>query len=103
MSIIRPLPGFVLVEPIEDEVKTSGGLWVPENNKDKPSRGKVLAIGKPIKLRKDNEWNFVEGSWSSPVKLNDIVVYKKFTNQEIEEDGKKYLLIPFDQLLAIIE
>lgn len=100
MSKITPLPGFVLVETIEDDVKTDGGLYVPETEKDKPSKGKVVSVGNPFN-------DFSAGSQilfvSSPVKEGQIVVFKKWTNQEIQDDGKKYLVVAYSELLSVIE
>ena len=104
---IRPLPGFVLVSPIEDEVKTSGGLYVPENDKDKPSRGRVVAVSPLVPMNYRDFFLTDHKSTAtkeySKVKVNEVVIYKKYTNQEIEHEGKKYLLVNFSELLAIIE
>lgn len=96
--MIRPLPGYCLIEPIEDEGKTSKGVYLPDSSKDKPSRGRVIAIGGTTDNDRDVKVSIVVGS-----KLDQIVVYKKYTNQEVTEDGVTYLLVPFSDLLAVYE
>jgi len=100
MSKIVPLSGYVLIDPIEDEQKSAGGVYLPDSSKDKPSKGKVVAIGEPY-----TDFNtycpivFVH----SPVKLGQTVLYKKWVNQEVQHEGKEYLLVKFDEILAIIK
>lgn len=83
--MIKPLPGYVLVSPIKDDLK-EGGVYLPQSSEDKPMKGKVVNKG---------ECDFVEKHY--------IVVYKKWTNQEVKHKGKEYLLVKFDELLAVIE
>ena len=118
MNII-PLPGYCLIAPIEDGVRTSSGLYTPEMDKDKPSKGRVVAfssvawaIGPGLNVTS----RVAQKSLSNPlfsieryieemdkIKVGSIVVYKKFTNQEVDQEGKKYLLVNLNELLAIIE
>lgn len=84
--MIRPLVDYVLIEPIEEDVKTSSGLYNPESTKDKPSKGVVIDAGEVSKVKK-----------------GQTVIYKKWTNQEVDHEGKKYLLVKFDELLGIIK
>ena len=103
---IRPLPGYVLIEPIEEELK-QGEVYLPETSKDKPMKGKVVDIRvygmvideKGRSLEKDKEWRY----WHQFVQKGQTVIYKKWVNQEIQHEGKKYLLVKFDELLAVIE
>ncbi|MEK9208026.1 MAG: co-chaperone GroES family protein [Patescibacteria group bacterium] len=99
--MIKPLPGYVLVLPIEDEVKTSSGLYTPEMDKDKPSRGKIIAITYNETAEK-KEW-FNTSIVEVLLKIGSTVIYKRFVNQDVEHEGKKYLLVNFSELLAIIE
>ena len=92
---IFPLPGYVLVEPIEDEQKSAGGVYLPESTKDKPMKGKVVAIGNEMWL--DGRYH------ECPVKIGDTCLYKKWANQEVTHEGKEYLLVSFSELLAVIE
>lgn len=102
--MIRPLPGYVLVEPLEEE-KSSGGLYLPDNSQDKPCKGRVISVG-PMSL--DRAVIFLDHpetavSASAGCNEGDVVIYKKWTNQEVEHEGKKYLLVKFDELLGVIE
>mgnify|MGYP001582727318 CR=1 FL=1 len=117
--MIIPLPGYCLIAPIEDEVRTSSGLYTPEMDKDKPSRGEIVAFSSvawatassinvvsKLALRSlSNPMFSVERYIEEMDKINigSIVIYKKFTNQEVVHDGKKYLLVNFSELLAIVE
>lgn len=91
--MIKPLPGYILIEPIEEDSVSAGGVYVPDTSKDKPMKGRVIAKG--IKLE----------DWHGYIHIEEggVVVYKKWTNQEIQHEGKEYLLVHFNELLAIIE
>jgi chaperonin GroES len=97
--MIKPLPGYVLIEPIEEEEKSAGGVYLPESAKDKPSKGRVIACGEGEHVITEK----IDGIKMAPVMAGQIVVYKKWTNQEVQHEGKEYLLVKFDELLAIIE
>lgn len=110
--MIKPLPGYVLVEAIEDEGK-DGDLYLPEKSKDKPMKGKVVAVGKYFLKEKDGK-DWIKGHdmfvnpkdyflFRSPVKKGQTVVHKKWTNETVSHKGKEYLLVKFSELLAIIE
>lgn len=92
---IRPLMGYCLVLPSEAEMKTASGIILPESATEKPSQGKVLSTGDPI---------FINGKEiNPPVKVGDIVIYKKWGADEIKILGKEYRLVKFEDLLAVIE
>ena len=97
MAGIKPLPGYVLVEPIEEESVSAGGVYITEQSKDKPMKGKVIKIGGWTKDWKE-QWG--EDDW---LEHDEIVIYKKWTNQEVTYKGKEYLLIHFNELLGVIE
>lgn len=90
--MIKPLPGYVLVEPLEQEEVSSGGVYLPEASKDKPMKGKIVKKGDNVKKWAGYE-SFEEGN---------TVIYKKWTNQEVQHEGKSYLLVSFNELLAVI-
>lgn len=100
-NMIKPLPGYVLIEPIEDETKT-GEIYLPETSKDKPSKGKVVEDGGWTKEWKES-WEDFQDAPGHVFLHGHIVIYKKWTNQEVGYEGKKYLLVKFDELLGIIE
>ena len=93
---IKPLMGYVLVEPEEASSKTSSGIYLPESAQEKPAQGTVVACGEDMVL---------EGGkvLKCPVKVADKVVYKKWGGDEIKIDGVEYKLVKFDDLMAILE
>lgn len=85
----KPLDKRVLLERIEEETKTSSGIIIPDNAKEKPLVGTVRAISK--KLEKDSEIN-----------IGDNVVFDKYKGSEIKIDGKEYIVIDEEDLLGIL-
>lgn len=91
----RPLHDRVLVERVEEDV-TSGGIVIPDNAKEKPSRGKVLAVGNGKQLN--------DGSTQSlSVKEGDLVLFGKFAGTEVQIEGADYLVIREDDIMGVIE
>lgn len=94
---IQPLSNNVFIEPLNEEKTTKSGIVLPETaEKEKPIRGKVIAIG-PGKFNDKGE------VMPMSVKVGDIVLFKKYGPDEIEIDGKKYLVGNEEDILAIIE
>jgi chaperonin GroES len=93
---IRPLDDWIIVEQHEAEDKTPGGILLPEQAKEKPTRGTVLAVG-PGKMLKSGK----RGPLS--VKTGDAVFYRKYSGTEVEIDSKKYTIVRENDVLAIIE
>lgn len=87
---IQPLSDRVLVEPQEAETKTASGIYIPDSAKEKPQQGKVVAVGKG---KKDHDMT---------VKVGDVVLYGKYAGNELKLDGKDYLIMREDDILAII-
>ncbi|MBO8476404.1 MAG: co-chaperone GroES [Bacteroidetes bacterium] len=87
---IKPLADRVLVEPAAAEEKTVGGIIIPDTAKEKPLQGKVLAVGNGTK---DEEMFVKEG---------DTVLYGKYAGTELEYEGKKYLVMRQNDILAIL-
>ena len=87
---IQPLSDRVLVEPQEAETKTSSGIYIPDSAKEKPQQGKIVAVGKG---KKDHEMT---------VKVGDTVLYGKYSGSELKLEGKDYLIMREDDILAII-
>lgn len=88
---IKPLSDRVLIEPGEAEVKTAGGIIIPDSAKEKPLKGKVVATGNGTK---DEEM---------VVKVGDTVLYGKYAGTELEVEGVKYLMMRQSDILAVIE
>jgi chaperonin GroES len=92
-TTIKPLDDRVVVTRTEAETKTSGGIFLPENAKEKPTQGKVLAVG-PGKLL-DN------GTRSTPsVAANDIILFGKYSGTEITVDGVEVIILRESDILA---
>ncbi|MDE6006400.1 MAG: co-chaperone GroES [Muribaculaceae bacterium] len=88
---IKPLADRVLIEPTAAEETTMSGIIIPDSAKEKPLKGKVLAVGNGTK---DEEMILKEG---------DTVLYGKYSGTEIEFEGKKYLMMRQNDVLAIVE
>lgn len=96
-----PLPGYVLISPIEDEGKSAGGVYLPDSSKDKPMKGKVVEVGGPtLEMRKTVLKYKVDINFLMP-KEGKIVYYKKWVNETVASDGKEYLFVRFEDLLGI--
>ena len=93
---IKPLADRIVVEPIEQEEVTAGGIILPETAKEKPQQGKVVAAGPG---RTDEEGERVD----MEVKVGDKVLYAKYSGTEIKLDGKKLLILRESDVLAIVE
>ncbi|MEE8131740.1 MAG: co-chaperone GroES [Candidatus Paceibacterota bacterium] len=94
---LKPLSNHLFIEPIEEEKTTKSGIVLPETvEKEKPIKGKVIAVG-PGKINEKGD------RIPMSVKVNDIVLFKKYGPDEIEIDDKKYLVGDEDDILAIIE
>lgn len=93
---LKPLMGYILVEPSSADTKTASGIYLPESAQEKPAQGIVLSCG--------DDMVFDNGkSLKCPVKVGDKVVYKKWGGDEIKVDGKELKLVKFDDLMAILE
>jgi chaperonin GroES len=93
---LKPLGGRVIVEPIEQEEMTAGGIILPETAKEKPQEGKILAAG-PGDRDEDGERIPME------VKIGDRVLYAKYSGTEVKMDGKKLLILRESDILAVVE
>lgn len=93
---IKPLMGYVLVEPSEAETRTASGIILPESAQEKPAQGKVIACGDEIVLENGK-------TVKCPVKVNEKVVYRKWGGDEIKVGGQELKLVKFDDLMAILE
>jgi len=94
---VQPLSNHLFIEPLEEEKVTKSGIVLPETaEKERPMQGKVIAIG-PGKVNDKGERTPMS------VKVGDIVLFKKYGPDEIELEGKKYLVGDEDDILAIIK
>jgi len=93
---LKPLGSRVVVEPIEAEEVTAGGIVLPETAKEKPQKGKILSIGPGERDEKG-------ARVPMDVKAGDVVLYAKYAGTEIKVEGKKLLILKESDLLAIVE
>lgn len=92
---LKPLGNRVVVEPIEQEDITAGGIVLPETAKEKPQKGKILSVG-PGDRDEDGKRIPMD------VSVGDTVLYAKYAGTEIKIDGKKLLILRETDLLAIV-
>jgi chaperonin GroES len=87
---IKPLADRVVVEAAPAETKTAGGLIIPDTAKEKPQRGKVVAVG--------------NGKVDEPmtVKVGDTILYGKYSGTEVQIDGKEFLIMRESDIFAVI-
>jgi len=93
---IRPLADKVLVQRLEAETKTTGGIVLPDSAKEKPQRGKIVSVGKG-KLLDDGTLKKVQ------VKKGDVVLFTSYAGTEVKINGKEYLIMDESDIMAIIE
>ncbi len=92
---LKPLGSRVVVEPVEENEVTSGGIVLPETAKEKPQKGTVLSVGPGDR---DDDGDHI----ALDVKVGDVVLFAKYGGTEIKIDGKKYLILRESDLLAIV-
>ena len=87
---IKPLSDRVLIEPVAAETQTASGIFIPDTAKEKPQKGTVVAVGNGTK------------DHTMTVKVGDTVLYGKYAGTELKLEGKDYLIMREDDILAII-
>tara|TARA_B100001093_G_C26473892_1_gene861820 strand:+ start:254 stop:529 length:276 start_codon:yes stop_codon:yes gene_type:complete len=87
---IKPLADRVLLEPVAAETKTASGIIIPDNAKEKPQKGKVVAVGNGTKDEK------------MTVSVGDTVLYGKYSGTELKLEGQDYLIMRESDILAIV-
>lgn len=94
LNQIKPTAGYVLIQAEEQQAQTSGGIYLPDNAKgDKPQTGKVLASGGAV---------YIDGKEIvSPVKVGDVVIYKKWGGNEVKIGNIEYLFVKFEDIMAV--
>ncbi|NWG03898.1 MAG: co-chaperone GroES [Syntrophaceae bacterium] len=93
---VRPLHDRLIIQRLEEEEKTKGGIIIPDTAKEKPIEGKVIATGAG-RIKKDGTKIPLE------VKKGDRVLYAKYAGTEVKMEGEEYLIMKEDDILAIIE
>ncbi|MDH4120550.1 MAG: co-chaperone GroES [Deltaproteobacteria bacterium] len=92
---LRPLHDRVIVERIEADTKTAGGIFIPDSAKEKPQQGKVIAVGKG---KRKEDGNLIPPD----VKEGDRVLFGKYSGTEVTIDGKEYLIMREEDILGVL-
>ena len=93
---VRPLHDRIIIQRIEEGEQKVGGIIIPDSAKEKPQQGKVIAAGTG-KVKDD-------GTRQQPdVKAGDLILFGKYSGQEIKIDGEDYLIMKEDEILGVIE
>ena len=95
MMKIRPLHDRVVVERIEEERKTAGGIVIPDNAAEKPDQGKVIGVGKG-KILEDGKIRPLD------VKVGDRILFGKYSGSTVKVEGTEYLVMREDDIMGII-
>jgi len=93
---LRPLQDRILVQRVEEETTTKGGIIIPDTAKEKPAEGKVTAVGKG-KIGEDGKRIALE------VKKGDSILFGKYSGSEVKIGGEEYLIMREDDVLGIID
>jgi chaperonin GroES len=90
---LKPTAGYLLIAPLDAETKTASGIYLPDTVSEKPQKGKVIAAGPA---------SFADGQKIvAPAKIGNVVFYKKWGGNEVKIEGKEYLFVKFEDILAI--
>ena len=93
---LKPLQDRILVQRVEEETKTKGGIIIPDTAKEKPAEGRVVAVGTG-KVTEDGKKVAIE------LKVGDRILFGKYAGNEIKIDGQEYLIMREDDVLGVIE
>jgi chaperonin GroES len=93
---IKPLADRIVIKVIEDSEQTSGGIFIPDNAKEKPQKGEVVAVGGG-KTLESGEKEPME------VKVGDIILYAKYSGTDVKIDGQVYKILSIKDALGVIE
>jgi chaperonin GroES len=93
---LRPLHDRILVQRVEEEEKTKGGIIIPDSAKEKPAEGKVVSVGNG---KKDESGKIIP----LEIKTGDKILFGKYSGTEVKIDGEEYLIMREDDVLGIIE
>ncbi|NNL84568.1 MAG: co-chaperone GroES [Myxococcales bacterium] len=93
---VRPLQDRILVQRIEEEEMSAGGIIIPDSAKEKPSEGKVIAVGKG-KVKEDGTLQPLD------VKKGDRILFSKYAGTEVNVDGNEHIIIREDDVLGVCE
>ena len=92
---LRPAPGYIVILPMEAQDKTASGIYLPDSASEKPQKGKVLSVG-------DYEITKNGTKRKAPAVAGEVVIYKKWSGNEVKIDGTEYLFAKFRDILAVV-
>jgi chaperonin GroES len=96
MAKLRPLGGNILIKRVEAETKTKSGIVLPDSAKEKPKRGKVIAVGDGKRMESGERAPFT-------VKKGDEVLFTSYAGTELKIDGEEVLIMSEEDVLAVVE
>ena len=93
---IRPLGDRVLIQRLEEDQRSRGGIIIPDTAKEKPMRGEIVAVGPGERVKGGNR---------KPMSVSegDVVIYGKYAGTEVKVEGEEYLLIKEEEIYAIVD
>lgn len=94
LARLIPTAGHLLIEPLEAQVKTTSGIYLPDTAGEKPQKGKVIAVG-------TDEVTDSGTKKKAPAQVGDSVIYKKWGGTEVKINGKELLFAKFEDILAV--
>lgn len=92
---LRPLQDRVVVQRLEEETKTAGGIIIPDTHTEKPAQGKVVAVGTGYRLQDGTVRNL-------DVKVGDVVLFGKYSGTPVKVEGKEVLVMKEDEILGVL-
>ncbi|MCL2219897.1 MAG: co-chaperone GroES [Chitinispirillia bacterium] len=92
---VKPMEDRVILKSMEAQEKTAGGIFIPDNAKEKPQKGEIVAVG-PGKVNEKGERN------AMTLKVGDKVLYGKYSGTEVTIDGAEYLIVRESDVLAVV-
>lgn len=93
---VKPLQDRVLVKRVEEETKTAGGIIIPDNSKEKPAQGEIIAVGSGYR-NNDGTTRALE------VKAGDKVLFGKYTGTEVKVEGQEFIIMKEDEILGVLQ
>ncbi len=96
MAKLRPLGDKILIKRVEAETKTKSGIVLPDSAKEKPKRGKILAVGDGKRLENGERAPF-------SIKKGDEIIFSSYAGTEVKIDGEEVMIMSEDDVLAVVE
>lgn len=93
---VQPLHDRVLIKRLEEETKTASGIIIPDNSKEKPAQGEVIAVGAGYRLENGDTRKLT-------VKAGDKVLFGKYSGQEVKVEGFEYVIMKEDEIFGILQ